>query len=137
MALTKIDRKKEDLKKAVASLGVALGFAPPPLVDETEESDPMVDLIRNGILQKFEYTVELLWKTLHNIFKEDGLDLQTPKAVLRHRFTQVDLSDEEKENILMMVDHRNQIAHEYKDFIMKEIYPRISYYHQLMLKILP
>jgi len=137
MALTKIDRKKDDLKKALASLEVAIEIAPPPLKQGEEELDPLLDLTRNGLLQKFEYTVELLWKTFQNIYKEEGLDLQTPKNVLRKRFGEIQLADQDKENLLSMIDHRNQIAHEYKDYIMMEIYPKIGHYLNLMQKIAP
>ncbi len=135
MVPNKIERKKNDLKKALDSLEVAIKISPKALLPNTEELNPELDLKRNGLLQKFEYTVKLFWKTFQNIYKEEGVDLQTPKAVLRHRFLEIELLDEEKENVLLMIDHRNQIAHEYKEYIMQEIYPQIENYFKLMKKI--
>lgn len=137
MALNKIDRKKKDLVDAIQSLKNSLKIAPEPLGENEIELDITKDLLRNGLLQKFEYTVEILWKTLQNIYKEEGLEFQSPKNVFRHRFTELTiLSEEEKTQCLLMIDHRNQIAHEYKDYIMAVIYPAIFNYVKLIEKLM-
>lgn len=140
MVSNKLEIKKNNLLKALKSLESALRIAPDNsiLIDDLnweDEEDVELDLKRNGLLQKFEYTVELLWKTIQNDYKENGIIFDTPKEVLRSAFSKTNLSDQEKVQILKMIDHRNTIAHEYKDFIMKEIYPLIPNYFVLMKKL--
>ncbi len=38
-------------------------------IDLTRYSEFEVDVIKNGQIQKFEYTIELLWKTLKKYFE--------------------------------------------------------------------
>ena len=41
------------------------------------------DLEKAGVIQYFEFTYELSWKTLRRILKERGKDLNSPKTVIR------------------------------------------------------
>jgi nucleotidyltransferase substrate binding protein (TIGR01987 family) len=129
MASEKIERKTKELKSAINSLKNALD------IDVKSMNEITIDAIYNGQIQKFEYTVELLWKSLKANIKETGIDLNSPKSVLRHAFTFSNLSDEEKETALEMIDDRNKIAHEYKDYIMQVIHPKLKTYMGLINKI--
>jgi nucleotidyltransferase substrate binding protein (TIGR01987 family) len=139
---SKLKRKKIDLTAALDSIELAVKMAPPSLKvyangDVEDEPDFQKNLLRNGVLQIFEYTTELLWKTFQNIFKEEGLSINSPKSVLREIFTRIELSEDDKIDFLKMIDHRNMIAHEYKNYVMGEIYPLIPHYANLMLKLRP
>ena len=49
--------------------------------------DVLDDLARDGLIQRFEFTFELAWKTLKSCFEEEGLmGLNSPKTVLREAF---------------------------------------------------
>lgn len=46
--------------------------------------DELDDLSRDGIIQRFEFTFELAWKSLKVLFENEGLTgLNSPKTVLR------------------------------------------------------
>jgi nucleotidyltransferase substrate binding protein (TIGR01987 family) len=94
------------------------------------------DLIRNGQIQKFEYSLELTWKFIKfYLYVEKGIDAQGPKDVIREFAKLNFFSAEEIQLFLAMVDDRNRIAHEYKDYIMENIYPRLTTYSQILARI--
>lgn len=129
MASEKVELKTKELMSAINSFKNALAI-------NVEKMDEVtIDAIYNGQIQKFEYTVELLWKSLKANIKETGIDLNSPKSVLRHAFTFSHLSEQEKEVALEMIDDRNKIAHEYKDYIMEVIHPKLIMYMGLIKKI--
>jgi nucleotidyltransferase substrate binding protein (TIGR01987 family) len=41
------------------------------------------DLHRDGTIQRFEYTLELTWKTLKRVLEERGLEVNSPKETFR------------------------------------------------------
>jgi nucleotidyltransferase substrate binding protein (TIGR01987 family) len=41
------------------------------------------ELERDGLIQRFEYCVELCWKTSKKILAEDGIQVDVPKNVFR------------------------------------------------------
>ena len=129
MSPEKLKLKTQELTSAINSLKNVLAI-------NVESMDEVtIDAIYNGQIQKFEYTIELLWKSLKANIKETGIDLNSPKSVLRHAFTFSNLSDQEKEAALEMIDDRNKIAHEFKDYIMQVIHPKLKTYMTLINKI--
>ena len=75
---TRFARKLNDLEAALSNFRVALTLEPalfPELV---------ADNIKSGQIQKFEFTVELLWKTVQAfLYDVDGVDVNTPKSVAK------------------------------------------------------
>ncbi len=78
------------------------------------------DLLRDGLIQRFEFTFELAWKTLKAIFEDEGLiGLNSPKMVLREAFSAgIILNDE---LWLSMLRDRNATSHIYSEEIAKSI----------------
>ena len=127
-----LNEKFKELNKAIVtfskSMGVDLGQSK---FDEFE-----VDVLKSGQIQKFEYSLELSWKFLKSFLRrEKGLDAQGPKDVFRQFAKYEYFSQNEIQVFLNMVDDRNRIAHEYRDYIMEKIYPKLKDYQVLMKKI--
>lgn len=78
------------------------------------------ELEREGVIQRFEYTFELAWKTLKDRLEFDGLVLNpvTPRNVIRAAF-KAKLIDDGEAWIDMLVD-RNLMSHTY-DFQKFEV----------------
>ncbi|MGE5528949.1 MAG: nucleotidyltransferase substrate binding protein [Patescibacteria group bacterium] len=78
------------------------------------------DLQRDGVIQRFEFTFELTWKTLKAYFEEEGLqNLTSPKSVLREAYAAGIIGDEGL--WLDMLRDRNLTTHIYKQELAKQI----------------
>lgn len=86
------------------------------LTEGIAQYDEANDLMRDGLIQRFEFTFELAWKTLKEVFEDEGLiDLNSPKRVLREAFASGIIANEEL--WLSMLDDRNSITHIYNEVI--------------------
>ena len=91
-------------------------------VQKWDEAD---DLARDGLIQRFEFTFELAWKTLKTCFEEEGLiGLNSPKPVLREAYAAGLLKSEEL--WLAMLQDRNSTAHIYSEQVAVQICRRIQ-----------
>lgn len=78
------------------------------------------DLSRDGVIQRFEFAFELAWKTLKEVFEDEGLTgLNSPKTVLREAFAAKLIKDDEL--WLAMLNDRNSTAHIYSEQLAIEI----------------
>lgn len=107
-------QKLENYKKALTRLSEGI-----------EKLDKTDDLQMDGLIQRFEFTFELAWKTLKAIFEEEGLiGMNSPKTVLREAFSANLIPDEEI--WLMMLNDRNSTTHIYSEEIAIEICNNIT-----------
>ncbi len=91
------------------------------------------DLLRDGLIQRFEFTFELAWKTLKAIFEDEGLrGLNSPKSVLREAFAAELIVDEEM--WLEMLSDRNSTAHVYNEKLAIEICNNITEKYVMVLE---
>jgi nucleotidyltransferase substrate binding protein (TIGR01987 family) len=82
------------------------------------------ELENDGVIQRFEFTFELFWKTLKIFLKNEGIEAKTPKESLREAFR---LGWLKHENIyLNMLDDRNKTSHLYEKNVVEEILKRIK-----------
>ncbi|MDR3584955.1 MAG: nucleotidyltransferase substrate binding protein [Desulfosporosinus sp.] len=87
--------------------------------------DEVDDLLRDGVIQRFEFTFELAWKTLKAVFEDEGLTgLNSPKTVLREAFAAGLINDDEL--WLSMLSDRNSTAHIYSEQLAIEICENIQ-----------
>ena len=70
-------------------------------------------LEKGGGVQRFEYTLELAWKTLKDYLEESGVVLTaiTPRQVIKDAFAARILADGQA--WIAMIDHRNLLSHTY------------------------
>jgi len=81
-------------------------------------------LDRDGVIQRFEFTFELLWKTLKLFLLAEGINTNSPKEVFKETFRFGLLGDEKL--FLDMLDDRNKTSHIYSEDVSKEIFDRIK-----------
>lgn len=128
---TKLTRKLKDLEVALANFSDALTLEPalfPELV---------ADSIKSGQIQKFEFTVELLWKTVQVfLFEVDGIDVVTPKSVAKE-FVEAGYCDYETyERFIRAINDRNQLSHIYRQEMAETIRHRLPEYVDMVQQIL-
>ncbi|GAB4222288.1 MAG: hypothetical protein Kow009_14010 [Spirochaetales bacterium] len=85
------------------------------------------DAVKNGHIQKFEFCIELLWKTIKAFLYEiHGFDLASPKSVIKKYFELGYLDYPTLEQLLEAVDLRNSFSHVYKKEMFEEVYPKVK-----------
>jgi nucleotidyltransferase substrate binding protein (TIGR01987 family) len=70
-------------------------------------------LEKEGVVQRFEYTLELAWKTVKDYLEVSGIVLtsDTPRQVIKDAFAAKILAD--GQTWIAMIDHRNLLSHTY------------------------
>lgn len=70
-------------------------------------------LERQGLIQCFEYTIELAWKTLQDLLDAKGYEVKGPKPVVRQAFQDGLILDGSA--WIQMLDSRNETTHTYDE----------------------
>lgn len=127
---TKFTRKLNDLEAALANFRDALTLEP------TSFPELVADNIKSGQIQKFEFTIELLWKTVQVfLFEIDGIDVITPKSVAKE-FVEAGYCDYEAyELFIRAINDRNHLSHIYRQEMAESIWQRLPEYVGLVEKI--
>jgi len=86
------------------------------------------DVVRDGLIQRFEFTYELSWKTTKEYLEDIGIvDKNSPKAVIKEAYVQKLIMNEK--NWLLMLSDRNMTSHVYREEMAEEIAERITTYY--------
>ena len=95
--------------------------------------DKLSLLEKEGIVQRFEFTLELAWKTLKDKMEFDGLVLDkiSPKMVLKEAYKTKYIDNIEL--WLEMIDDRNLLSHIYDFKILEGIILDIQKTHTQLL----
>lgn len=104
-----------EFRRAVVRFGEALA--------EPDDNPLVID----ASIQRFEFSVELAWKSLREVLLRDhGVDAASPKSVLRHAYQ---LSIVSNESLwLAMLQDRNLTSHTYRETLAREIFARLPAY---------
>jgi nucleotidyltransferase substrate binding protein (TIGR01987 family) len=111
-------QRAQNFDKAVALLRDALKNGP----------EALNDLEKEGTAQRFEYTVELAWKTLKDYLEHNGAQLTsvTPKSVIKAAFAARLIPDGQL--WIDLLEKRNLLSHTYDQNLLgeglKEIHER-------------
>jgi len=100
-------------------------------LDAAVELEDYTDLEREGLIQRFEYCIELAWKTLQDLLGAKGYDIKGPVPVIKQAFQDGYLLD--GDTWLEMWDSRKLTSHTYNEDTAIEIADKIKneYYFQL------
>jgi nucleotidyltransferase substrate binding protein (TIGR01987 family) len=92
------------------------------------------ELDRDGVIQRFEFCFELLWKTLKIFLEDRGLEAKSPKDALKASFGQGWITDEDA--FLDMLADRNKTSHIYSREESQKIFDRIKQQHFIQIEAL-
>ena len=81
------------------------------------------EVYRDSIIKKYEMLEDLTWKLLSKIFKDRGLEINSPKGCYRQAFKEGRIEDIEIWNEILI--SRNTTAHIYNEHDYEEIKNRI------------
>lgn len=78
-------------------------------------ADPGDALYRDGLIQRFEFTVELAWKSLKEYLEDQGavLGIASPRGVLKEAYAAGVITDAETWN--RIIEARNITSHVYDE----------------------
>jgi nucleotidyltransferase substrate binding protein (TIGR01987 family) len=88
-------------------------------LQEAVEAETLNELERNGLVQRFEFTLELAWKTLKDFLEEKGFIFKpSPKDTIRlaQESGYIDYAQELIDGIML----RNILSHDYDGQIFEE-----------------
>lgn len=116
-------KKAANLERAVLRLQEAVAE-----YDKTKS-----DAVRDGSIQRFEFCMELAWKTARAYLLDQGFaDLNSPKAVMREAYAYGILNNESV--WINALTDRNLTSHVYDDKVADEIFSRIQTNYISILK---
>lgn len=99
------------------------------------------ELEKAGIIQAYEFTFELAWKTLKDYLVSKGVEVSFPRDILKKAFEH-DLLDE-GDGWMDMLEKRNLMAHAYDEtraelayeLIKKDYFKLLDRFYKKFLKI--
>lgn len=102
------EQRHNNFKKAMRQLDAAC------------QKSAYTELERAGLVQIFEFTFELCWKTLKDRLNHEGLTVMTPRETLRKAFEVGYLSQSEAEILLDALEKRKLLSHTYEESVVIE-----------------
>lgn len=116
--MNKVQIKLNNYKNALARLHEAL--------EESKETSSLT--VRDGVIQRFEFTTELAWKTMREYLLTEGVtDIHSPKSVMREAYHNNLITDDE--GWLSILRDTNSTSHIYDEEDAADIYNRIISEH--------
>ena len=89
------------------------------------------DLDQDGVIQRFEFTFELLWKTAKIYLEYEGFRCAGPRSCIKEGARRGILL--EGEILLDMLNDRNKTSHIYDEHTASEIFGRIKRSYVLVI----
>lgn len=119
--MDRLRRRLDVARRALATLEELTVIAVPTKIE------------RDASIQRFEYTVEACWKAAQAAVQAQfGLDVMSPKPVIRACAQNGLLSDEDARAALSMVDDRNLTSHTYNEKLAVALHSRLAEHAALM-----
>ena len=95
-------------------------------------NDPDNVLLQAGLIQTYEFTFELAWKTLKDYLEMEGFMVPSPRATLLQAFQCGYI--QQGDVWLKALNDRNLTAHTYDDEVAKEVIADIQQTYYFLLK---
>ena len=89
-------------------------------------AQPESELIRDATIQRFEFTFEVVWKTLKLYLERQGHECGGPRPTLKKAFAENLIpTPEEADHWFRMLEARNLASHAYDEALARQIYQHI------------
>jgi nucleotidyltransferase substrate binding protein (TIGR01987 family) len=88
-----------------------------------------------GIIQAFEFTYELAWKTFQRLAQDEGLQVASPRQAFSSALQAGFIPPEEEPVWIAMMQDRNLTSHTYHESLATEIVQRIRTAYLPVLKV--
>jgi nucleotidyltransferase substrate binding protein (TIGR01987 family) len=113
MSKERFAERKAELQNAVKRLREAV-------------AQPESDLVRDAVIQRFEFTFELIWISLKLYLERQGLDCGGPRSTLKKAFTEGLINSPDEADVwLQVLEDRNLTSHAYDEALATRIYQHV------------
>lgn len=85
---------------------------------------PKTDLNRDASIQRFEFTIELAWKTMKRILKYKGILVNSPRDTIRQAAKESLIDDPKR--WFVFLENRNLTSHVYNEDVAEQIYSSLT-----------
>lgn len=121
--MSKYEASLDQLKKAISRL------------EEVLKVKPVTSIIRDSAIQRFEFCMDLSWKTLKTyLLEKKGITCTSPKDCFRESYKQKLI--EKDDSWIKLVDMRNETVHTYNEKIAEEIFAYLPKAYELFTSLL-
>lgn len=128
-----MDIKLKAFKKSVLSLSQLFSLN----LQDYESNPVVIDGLKNGIAQKFEYTTELCWKTIKKFLQEkEGIESKSPKQSIKIFFDTGYLTEADYLLLIEILVSRNELSHVYDEETFEKIIGKIAIYLPIFHRVL-
>ncbi len=94
------------------------------------------DLNRDATIQRFKFSVNLLCKTLKLYLEEkEKINCYSPRSCFREAKNIFNLSEEEVEKCLQMVEDKNLASHLYSEKMADNLYKKLENYWEISERV--
>ena len=90
-------------------------------------AEPESALVRDAVIQRFEFSFELVWKTLKLYLERQGHECGGPRPPLKKAFAEGLIATLEEADVwLQMLEDRNLTSHAYDEALATRIYQHVA-----------
>ena len=108
--------KRQALRNLEHALGELESYAALPIVHNRDKA---------GLIQAFEFTFEIFWKTFQKLAPDAGLEAASPREALQAGAKLRLIAADEIDDWLQMLQDRNLTSHTYNVVVADEILARL------------
>ena len=88
---------------------------------------------RDAAILRFEFTIELAWKSMQKFLRDEDIECRSPKECLKEAFQFGLIEDDKIWND--MVKDRNLVVHSYYEQLAEKVYSRLPQYIEPLKKL--
>jgi len=97
-------------------------------------AQPKNEWTRDASIQRFEFTIELAWKTIMRFARREGVECSSPRQAFRAAFKLGWIED--NDIWLDMLEDRNLTSHTYSEKLADALYVRLPGYQAALSQLL-
>jgi len=89
-------------------------------------TQPETDIARDATIKRFEFTFEVVWKTLRLFLEHQGHECNSPRSTIKTAFVEGLIATPEEADVwLRMLEDRNLTSQTYNEALARRIYNAI------------
>ncbi|MEO2083679.1 MAG: HI0074 family nucleotidyltransferase substrate-binding subunit [Desulfurobacteriaceae bacterium] len=104
-------------------------------LEKNRESEDY-SFFRDSSIQRFEFTFEIMWKTVKTYLEREGVTCRSPRSCIREFFSVGLIREETAVMLMKALEDRNLTVHTYREEVAEEIASRLKDHFEAMKEVL-